>query len=62
MATKKICDSCGAEINPKASGSVMTLSKQGAYPESYDLCVSCVFHLQRWLDGEEKMVGVEEGI
>ena len=62
MAIKKICDVCGAEINPSSSGKVMSFGKFGACPESYDLCVSCAFHLQRWIHGKEKMVDAEEGI
>lgn len=62
MATKKICDTCGAEINPKASGTEMILQNIRYERENYDLCVSCAFHLHRWLDGDEKLVDVMEGI
>lgn len=61
MASKLICDSCGAEINPKNSRTFMTLSGDSC-EEVYDLCVSCAFHLHKWLDGEEKLVDVMEGI
>lgn len=61
MACKLICDACGAEINPKNSRTFMTLSQNGE-EKTYDLCVSCKFHLQRWIDGEEKFVDVLEGV
>lgn len=60
MASKLICDSCGAEINPQNSRTFMGLSHDGE-EELYDLCVSCAFHLRKWLDGEEKLVDVMEG-
>lgn len=62
MATKKICDACGAEINPKSLGTEMILRNDRYEQENYDLCVSCAFHLHKWLDGEEKMVDKWEGI
>jgi hypothetical protein len=49
MATKKICDRCGAEINPIDSGkriaiyALESFEKQGVT----ELCVSCVFHLRK---------------
>lgn len=59
MATKKICDRCGAEINPLSSGKKLILtgvhglsiSRFGEEDSNADLCVSCAFHLRKWLDG-----------
>ncbi len=58
MATKKICDRCGAEINP-AEGSVYAGMSNYQYEGrlTYELCCSCAYHLGRWLDGKEKMEG-----
>lgn len=61
MASKLICDSCGAEINPKSSRVFMQLTTGDSH-ELYDLCCFCAFHLNKWLDGEEKLVDVKESI
>ena len=50
MATKKICDRCGAEIT-----GLSTYQYEGKL--TYELCCSCAYHLGRWLDGKEQMVG-----
>lgn len=62
MATKKICDRCGAEINPYYSGKKLYLTDYNGLSANnfgkdgdiaVDLCVSCAFHLRKWLNGEE---------
>ena len=54
MATKLICDRCGAEINPKSSViyAGMRQLKMDVY-DDYDLCVSCAHKLRAWLSGKE---------
>ena len=55
MATVKICDRCGAEINPKSSLTFAVLkSHVGELLQEKELCVSCAFKLREWLvkDGE----------
>lgn len=59
MATKKICDRCGAEINPVDSVTYVDMNK-GRFVlgnAARELCCSCAYHLGRWLDGKEHMVG-----
>lgn len=55
MATKIICDRCGAEINPKSAVIYvgMRLLKAGANNNDYELCVSCSHELRAWLSGKE---------
>lgn len=54
MATKKICDRCGAEINPKNSANYVQIKDYyGEKFEEHELCVSCAFRLRKWLSGEE---------
>ena len=55
MATKLICDRCGAEINPKSSATraVMRRHKMNGNETYYDLCVSCAHKLREWLSGKE---------
>ena len=55
MATVKICDRCGAEINPKSSLTyVHMLDSTLERLQEKELCVSCAFKLREWLvkDGE----------
>lgn len=57
MATKVFCDACGTEI----------VYERDRHPLKYedvfiDLCPVCADHFEKWLDGEEKMVNVMEGI
>lgn len=57
MATKVFCDACGTEI----------VYERDRHPLKYedvfiDLCPVCADHFEKWLDGEEKMVDVMEGI
>lgn len=55
MATKLICDRCGAEISPKSyvTYAGMRLLKTGANDNDYELCVSCAHKLRAWLSGKE---------
>ncbi len=61
MATKKICDRCGAEINPRESMTNLELSDYRHQPVldrvATELCVSCAFCLRNWLKGEENNHG-----
>lgn len=54
MATKLICDRCGAEINPMSS---VTYAGVRWFMEvsdnNYELCVSCAHKLRAWLSGKE---------
>lgn len=55
MATKLICDRCGAEINPKGSVTYAgtRLLKMEIYDNDYELCVSCAHKLRAWLSEKE---------
>lgn len=55
MATKLICDRCGAEINLKSSVTYagMRRLKMEIYDYNYELCVSCAHELRAWLSGKE---------
>lgn len=55
MATKRVCDRCGAEINPSFSVTYVgiRLFKTGINDNDYKLCVSCAHELRRWFDGEK---------
>lgn len=55
MATKLICDRCGAEINPKSSVTYagMRRNKMNGNETDYELCVSCAHKLRAWLSGKE---------
>lgn len=55
MATKLICDRCGAEINPRNSVTYagMRRNKMCENENDYDLCVSCAHKLRAWLGGKE---------
>ena len=61
MATRRFCDRCGAEINP-AEGSIYAGMSNFRYEGrlTYELCVSCAHRLEKWLNGDEKMVGEVE--
>lgn len=56
MATKRICDRCGAEINPMSSVTYagMRRFKMEVCDNDYELCVSCAHKLRAWLSGEER--------
>lgn len=52
MATKRVCDRCGADINPTSSASYVRLRR--AYegtttPPETELCVSCARQIREWL-------------
>lgn len=55
MATKRVCDRCGAEISPVnfVTYAGMRRIKTGVNNEDYELCVSCAHELRRWFDGEK---------
>ncbi len=56
MATKKVCDRCGAEIKDISHfAGLSTYRYEGSLP--VELCESCAYHLAGWLKGKEKMVG-----
>ena len=56
MATKLICDRCGAEINPKSSVTYvgMRTRKNDINDNDYELCVSCAHELREWFKGEKE--------
>lgn len=56
MATKSICDRCGAEINPKSSVTYagMRRRKSDINDNDYELCVSCAHELREWFKGEKE--------
>lgn len=56
MATKLICDRCGAEINPKSSATYagMRKRKNDINDNDYELCVSCSHELREWFKGEKE--------
>lgn len=58
MATAKVCDRCGAVINPRNSG-LYIIYGTGGYRtgegEAKDLCCSCAFALKNFLaDGNSQ--------
>ena len=55
MATKLVCDRCGAEINPMSSMTYVRMQqlKMDVNDNDYELCVSCAYKLRAWLSGEE---------
>jgi hypothetical protein len=57
MATKRICDRCGVEINPTSS--VTYVNVRSAFHENspdIELCCSCAMKIKEWLKPR-----VEEG-
>lgn len=56
MATKRVCDRCGAEINPYnyVTYAGMRRIKNDINDNDYELCVSCAHKLRKWFNGEEK--------
>lgn len=64
MATVKICDRCGAEINPKSSAVYVLLrdSKGGMIGGmEYELCCSCSMQLKEFLRPVTEKVGADNG-
>ena len=55
MATKRVCDRCGAEINPFNSVTYVGIwrVKNDINDNDYELCVSCAHELRKWFNGEE---------
>ena len=55
MATKRIRDRCGAEINPMSSVTYagMRRFKMEVCDNDYELCVSCAHKLRAGRSGEE---------
>ena len=53
MATKRVCDRCGAEINPFNSVTYagMRRVKNDINDNDYELCVSCAHELRKWFNG-----------
>lgn len=57
MATKRVCDRCGAEINPTSSATYVNV--RSAFHEKspdIELCCSCAMQIKEWLKPR-----VEEG-
>lgn len=50
MATKRICDRCGAEINPTSSATYVNV-RSAFHEKSHDieLCCSCAMQIKEWL-------------
>ena len=55
MATKRVCDRCGAEIIPFNSVTYVGVRrvKYDTNGNDYELCVSCAHKLRKWFTGEE---------
>lgn len=57
MATKRVCDRCGAEIRPfnpvTYAGMRRVKNEIEINDNDYELCVSCAHELRRWFDGEK---------
>lgn len=58
MMVKRICDRCGAEINPASSATYVTVrgsyyvNVMGSYlenTEDVELCCSCGMRIREWL-------------
>ena len=60
MATKRVCDRCGAEINPYNSVTYagMRRIKNDINDNDYELCVSCAHELRKWFNMENAPVTV----
>lgn len=68
MATKRVCDRCGAEINPPNSVTYagMRRVKTDINDNDYELCVSCAHRLRKWFsapceEAEKALKEVEQG-
>ena len=59
MATKRVCDRCGAEISPVnfVTYAGMRRVKNDINDNDYELCVSCANKLRKWFNGEERKDG-----
>ena len=53
MAIKRICDRCGAEINPQSSAAYVRVwracESTAGTDEAIELCVSCGMQIREWL-------------
>lgn len=56
MATKRVCDRCGAEINPPnyVTYAGMRRVKNDINDNDYELCVSCAHELRKWFSAPRK--------
>ena len=55
MAIKRICDRCGAEINPQSSATYVRIRnarESAAVVDEGELCVSCGMQIREWLKPE----------
>lgn len=64
MATKRVCDRCGAEISPfnPVTYAGMRRTKNDINDNDYELCVSCANKLRKWFNGEEKEKNVMDAV
>ena len=55
MATNRVCDRCGAEINLSNYVTYAGIRpiKNDINDNDYELCVSYAHELRKWLNGEE---------
>lgn len=62
MATKRVCDRCGAEINPFSyvTYAGMRRVKNDINDNDYELCVSCACELRKWLNGALSQLRCED--
>ena len=58
MATKRVCDRCGAEINPTSSATYVNV-RSAFYEETPDieLCCSCAMQIREWLKPAQQTSG-----
>lgn len=50
MATKRVCDRCGAEINPTSSATYVNVRRAFLEkPPDIELCCSCAMQLKEWI-------------
>ncbi len=52
MATVKVCDRCKYPINPKSSGTIISIGglPDSYYNQHYELCCSCAYQLKNFLN------------
>lgn len=60
MATRRVCDRCGAEIKPynPVTYAGMRRVKNDINDNDYELCVSCAHELRKWFNMENAPVTV----
>lgn len=64
MARKLICDRCGEEINPVQSRLMLEIGKHNGImwdAKTVDLCVSCAFWFNKFLEDEVEIIRAEKG-